>query len=139
VPVVTGPVSIALQGSVQWQGTGTASATPSLAFAVTMGKQQQVTVPITFVSALGLPGFYMGQQLATLANLDAGSADKTAAGRQVSQRKTAAVSDILYKRAALEQLFNNAVLAYGTTKTRCRADQYGNYYVGPFIPLTKTE
>jgi len=51
---------------------------------VTGGKQQQVTVPITFVSASGLPDFYMGQQLTNLANLDSGANDKTAEGARVS-------------------------------------------------------
>lgn len=70
VPVLSGPISIALQGSIQQAGgvTPTISATPSLAlsYTVTQGEQQQVTVPITFVALSGLPNFYMGQNLANL-------------------------------------------------------------------------
>lgn len=133
VPVVTGPVSLALQGSIQYQATGTASATPSVAFAITPAKQQQVTIPITFVSAEGLPNFYMGQQLTNLANFDRGSDDKTEAGNKVAASKTAAVQTILDKRDKLQTLVDKA--KNGFNLGNCKPDPNGVFVpVPPIVP-----
>lgn len=73
MPVITGAISVALQGSITKAsaGTLTASLTPSGAYqyTVTRGQQQQVTVPLTFVPLSGIPNFYLGQNLANLNGL----------------------------------------------------------------------
>jgi hypothetical protein len=138
VPVITGPVSLAMQGSIQAQGGVTGSATPSIAFQVTGGKQQQVTVPITFVSARGLPDFYMGQQLTNLSNLDSGSNDKTTDGAKVSAQKTALVGAILDRREALQKLVAQAEKEFDTTVEACKPDKYGNYSP-PIIPQLQNQ
>lgn len=127
VPVITGPVSLAMQGSIQAQGGVTGSATPSIAFQVAGGKQQQVTVPITFVSASGLPDFYMGQQLTNLSNLDSGGNDKTTEGARVSAGKTALVAAILDRREALKKLVAQVETDFDKTVKDCKPDKYGNY------------
>jgi len=62
LPVITGPVSLALQGTIQGQvqGTGTAGfpATFTGSFQVQRTKGQQLTVSITFVPASGLGSFF---------------------------------------------------------------------------------
>jgi hypothetical protein len=94
-PVITGAISVALQGSISKAkgGTGTVSATPSLAYAytVTKGQQQQVTVPITFVPLKTLPDFYLGQNLANFN----GISDKD---------KKSFVDELLRKRHLLQDL-----------------------------------
>jgi hypothetical protein len=138
VPVITGPVSLAMQGSIQAQGGVTGSATPSIAFQVTGGKQQQVTVPITFVSASGLPDFYMGQQLTNLSNLDSGGNDKTNEGARVSAGKTALVAAILDRREALKKLVAQVEKDFDTTVQGCKPDKYGNYSP-PIIPQLQSQ
>ena len=138
VPVITGPVSLAMQGSIQTQTGLTGSATPSIAFQVTGGKQQQVTVPITFVSASGLPDFYMGQQLTNLTNLDSGGNDKTAEGARVSAGKTALVAAILDRREALKTLVTQVERDFATTVQGCKPDKYGNYSP-PIIPQLQNQ
>jgi hypothetical protein len=115
IPVITGPVSIALQGSIQRAGafTGTASpTTPSLAgsYTLTQSKQQQLTVPITFVSARGLPNFYMGQNLTNLTNLDKGA------------DKDRLVGEILANQRALAKLVEEAMAAYPANESSCPKD-----------------
>jgi hypothetical protein len=134
VPVITGPVSLALQGSIQNQGALAGSATPSLTFTITQGKQQQVTVPITFVSALGLPNFYMGQQLANLTNLDSGANDKSQTGKQVSGYKTTAVNSIWINTNNLQALTQKTVDSYDVSGLQCTSDKYGIPFVPPLIP-----
>jgi len=72
-PVITGAISIAVQGSISKAAgaTGTVGATPSLALAytVTHGQQQQITLPMTFVPLRTLPDFYLGQNLANFNGL----------------------------------------------------------------------
>ena len=138
VPVITGPVSLVMQGSIQAQAGVTGSATPSIAFQVTGGKQQQVTVPITFVSARGLPDFYMGQQLTNLSNLDSGSNDKTTDGAKVSAQKTALVAAILDRREALKKLVAQVEKEFDTTVKGCKPDKYGNYSP-PIIPQLQNQ
>lgn len=133
VPVMTGPVSLALQGQIQAQSSLTGGAPLGFTFQVTRSKQQQVTVPVTFVSATGLPDFYMGQQLTELANLDAGSKDATSEGPTVSARKSKLVAEILDRRDGLVKLVDKAKKDYGTTIAHCKADKYG-VYGPPFIP-----
>jgi hypothetical protein len=126
IPVITGPVSLALQGSIQQAGaaTGTASMTPSLGltYTVTQGQQQQLTVPITFISVQGLPNFYMGQNLANLANLD--KADK---GRD------RIVGDILAKQAALSAFVQSAMDQYPKVASRCPPEP-PNGLIAPVFP-----
>jgi hypothetical protein len=114
IPVITGPVSIALQGSIQQAGglTVTGSATPSgaLSYTVTQGQQQQVTVPVTFVSARGLPNFYMGQNLANLTNLSEGADKKHI------------VAEIIGNRTALSTLVEAAIKAYPGDDSQCPKD-----------------
>lgn len=133
VPVITGPVSLALQGSIQTQGGINGSATPSISFQVTQAKQQQVTVPLTFVSASGLPDFYMGQQLTNLSNLDSGGNDKSAEGTRVSASKTALVAEILRRREALAKLVAQTEAQFSESIKGCQADKYGNYGP-PLVP-----
>lgn len=70
--VITGPVSLQLQGSIQRQGQGGANAAPPyFQFQVqkTKAQQQQLTVPITFVAASALPNFFLGQNLTNMSTL----------------------------------------------------------------------
>jgi len=129
IPVVTGPISLALQGSIQQAGAlaGTASMTPSLGltYTVTQGQQQQLTVPITFVSVQGLPNFYMGQNLANLSNLD-----KSDKGRDKL------IQAILDKQAALSAFVTAAMGQYPKVASRCPT-QPG--YVPPVAPIFPQE
>jgi hypothetical protein len=74
VPVVTGPVSLAVQ--VSTTKTGTAQVTiaaplPSgqIGGSYARADQEGVTIPITFVSAINLSDFYLGQVMPYFANL----------------------------------------------------------------------
>jgi len=70
--VITGPVSLQLQGSIQKQGQGSASSSPPyVGFQIqkTKAQQQQLTVPITFVAASALPNFFLGQNLTNISTL----------------------------------------------------------------------
>jgi hypothetical protein len=102
VPVVSGAVSVALQGSITdaRAETGNVSPTPSLQFAVTVtrGQQQQVTLPILFVSALGLADFYLGIKLGNLANMpDANKAPYIAEFSAVRDSISTAVNRLVAK------------------------------------------
>lgn len=113
VPVVTGPISMALQGSIQ-QAPGvtvTGSATPSaaLSYTITQAQQQQVTVPITFVSARGLANFYMGQNLANLTNLE-------------KEDKAPFVKQILKNQADLSKIADATIAAYPEDDATCPND-----------------
>jgi hypothetical protein len=72
VPVVSGAFSLQLQGTFQWgaSATGGTQAGPVVTGtgAFQIQKQQQVTVPITFVPVVNLGLFFMGQQMAYFAN-----------------------------------------------------------------------
>lgn len=70
--VITGSVSLQLQGSIQKQGqVGANAAPPYFQFQVqkTKAQQQQLTVPITFVAASALPNFFLGQNLTNMSTL----------------------------------------------------------------------
>jgi hypothetical protein len=73
--VITGPVSLALQGSIQIQNQiGGGVGYPTLAqlsyqVQVAKAQQQQLTVPITFVAASALPNFFLGQNLTNVSAL----------------------------------------------------------------------
>jgi hypothetical protein len=73
--VITGPVSLQLQGSVQRQMQAGGQAGFPLAaqfsFQVqkTKAQQQQLTIPITFVAASALPDFFLGQNLTNVSTL----------------------------------------------------------------------
>lgn len=75
LPVITGPVTLQLQGSFQDQrqlaaqvGFPTAA---QIGFQVQLAKarQQQISVPITFVPASALSNFFLGQNLTTVSTL----------------------------------------------------------------------
>jgi hypothetical protein len=68
--VITGSVSLQLQGSIQKQG-GANAAPPYFQFQVqkTKAQQQQLTIPITFVAASALPNFFLGQNLTNVSTL----------------------------------------------------------------------
>jgi hypothetical protein len=73
--VITGPVSLQLQGSIQRQaqagGQAGFPAAGQFSFQVqkTKAQQQQLTVPITFVAASALPDFFLGQNLTNVSTL----------------------------------------------------------------------
>lgn len=73
--VITGPVSLQLQGSIQRQaqagGQAGFPAAGQFSFQVqkTRAQQQQLTVPITFVAASALPDFFLGQNLPNVSTL----------------------------------------------------------------------
>jgi hypothetical protein len=73
MPVISGPMSLALQGSISKAsgGSATVAAAPSLGFqyTVTHGQQQQVTLPVSFVPLRAVPDFYLGQNLANFNGL----------------------------------------------------------------------
>jgi hypothetical protein len=66
IPVFTGPVQLTLQGTISEAGAFAISATPSLTTTVTRQAQQQVMVPMTWVSMATLADFYLSQELAYL-------------------------------------------------------------------------
>jgi hypothetical protein len=80
MPVITGPISLQLQGSVTKAGAGalTGSLTPSgtYTYTVTKGQQQQFTVAYSFVPVSGLANFFLAQNVASLANLPDGDPKK---------------------------------------------------------------
>jgi len=97
VPVLNGPISVAVQGSISQAGggTGTIGVTPSLAlsYTVTQAQQQQLTVPLSFISARGLPNFYLGQNLANLNGLSDDEKKKFVEQLEASQGRLRAVVD----------------------------------------------
>ena len=80
MPVITGPISLQVQGSVTKAGGGalTGSLTPSgtYTYTVTKGQQQQFTVSYSFVPISGLANFFLSQNVASLANLPDGEPKK---------------------------------------------------------------
>lgn len=79
LPVISGAYSVALQGAITKAATGSAGGTaapPGMSvkyqYQVSTKQQQQVTVPITFVSALELGNFYFAYQARELSDLGAG-------------------------------------------------------------------
>ena len=138
VPVVTGPISIGLQGSFQQQGgaTGTISATPSLALAyqVTQGEQQSLTVPITFVSLEGLPDFYLGQYLTNVSNLD----NTIKADGQKASEKTIITQEILKRRELLRTVVEKAIADYPAIAANCPPTDKSGNKLPSSVPPTPT-
>jgi len=128
VPVITGAISIGLQGSIQQTGglsgggIGIAP-TVSLSYQVAQGKQQSLTVPVTFVSLAGLPNFFMAQNLANLSNLP--PTDKT---------RVALTAAIIAKANNLARLIDDAITNYPTNYTKCPPAN-GLVIGGPMVPL----
>jgi hypothetical protein len=73
IDVLSGQVSLQLQTNVTatGQATVTIGADPSLAAggSVALADQRQITLPLTFVSAAGLPDLYVNQMLSSLTGL----------------------------------------------------------------------
>jgi hypothetical protein len=75
VPVITGPISVALTGTftqtpsaqIGWTATGPGA---QLGFQVAKAEAQALTVPVTFIAATSLPNVYLQQQLAYLTGFD---------------------------------------------------------------------
>jgi hypothetical protein len=127
VPVITGAISIGIQGSLQQQGGATvggiiAAPAASLSYQVTEGKQQSLTIPVTFVSLAGLPNFFMGQNLANLSNL--GATDST------RKRLTA---DIIARAQNLTKLVKVAITKYYANLDKC--GKPGAPTLLPMVPL----
>ncbi len=127
VAVISGPISVALTGTfttnpsaqVSWSGTGPGG---QIGFQVSLAQAQALTIPVTFVSALGLPNYYLGQNMANLANFDPNNTDKAKI-----------VSEIVKVRDSLVPIIAAAVAAYPGDKANCPStlDKVGP---GPVIP-----
>lgn len=70
LPVITGPVSLQLQGQIQGQVQGGAGiGTASFQVQATRSQQQQLTIPITFVPASALANFFLGQNVPNVSGI----------------------------------------------------------------------
>jgi hypothetical protein len=144
LPVITGPVTLQLQGSFQDQrqlaaqvGLPTAA---QIGFQVQLAKarQQQISVPITFVPASALSNFFLGQNLTTVSTLpdkpDAlpppkkGSpppsgppADKAG----LEQEKTRIQGELIAKAQAIYQAAKEQVDAYKADADCSKVTQQG--------------
>lgn len=101
LPVITGPVSLALQGSIQQVDQGSGGLTfPGGTFGfqvqVTKSQQQQLTVPITFVPASALGNFFLGQNVSNFSGLP----DK---GLQDGADKVTFVKKLIYKAELIQK------------------------------------
>lgn len=80
LPVISGAFSLSLQGAITKGSTTSASASIPLGltggyqYQISTNQQQQVTVPVTFVSALELGSFYFGEQASQLSDMKRGKA-----------------------------------------------------------------
>jgi hypothetical protein len=138
LPVITGPITLQLQGSFQDQRQGGANvgfptaAQISFQVQVAKARQQQISVPITFVPASALSNFFLGQNLANVSTLpdkpDApppppkGSqppsgppADKAG----LEQEKTRIQGELIAKAQAIYQAATEQVAAYKDKDPDC--------------------
>lgn len=133
IPVVNGPINLQLQGQIQVGGNVgfTVSATPSVSAqgAVQRQEQQQVAVPISFVSLVGLPNFYMGQNMANLANVPDGTKYPPAG----TDAKKDFAAEILVVRKKLVELTKAFVTAYPLVQAKCAEIVKGHENIGQII------
>ena len=116
VPVVTGVITIGLQGSIGQQGgiglSGVTNASgATLSYQITQGEQQSLTVPVTFVSLKGLAYFYLAQNMANLSNLT--SADP------IRRRITA---EVVANTDELSEVADDVITNYASNTTSCPPD-----------------
>ena len=116
IPVITGTISIGLQGQFQQQAAaqlGAIFVAPAgqLSYQITQQEQQSLTVPLTFVTLRGLPDFYMGQNLANFSNLAA--SDHT---------RTRLTAHIVARREHLASLVKETIDDYPSNSGQCPAN-----------------
>jgi hypothetical protein len=125
VPVIAGPISLAVQVSNAEGGTAqlTISATPGLQLGGTYTRTEQtgITAPIALVSAINVPDFYLGQVLPYFANLGGLPSAPTGGGTLTEGQKK--VQTIL-----LHELQTRDALRTVVTK------QIGDYQAAPAKP-----
>ena len=127
VPVISGPISVALTGSftstpsgqISWSATGPGA---QLGFQVAVAQTQGLTIPVTFVSALSLPTFYLGQNLSMLSGFD-----------PKDPAKVTLVKQITTAEGNLNSIVNDAVKAFPGNRGSC-PKTLDKAVEGPFIP-----
>lgn len=139
IPVSTGPLQVTVQGQLSEAGTLTVSVTPSAGGTVTRQAQQQVMVPITLVSLVTLPSFYVGQQTANIQYVTLVDAYKSAdPHRADAEHKQIAdyISGALEVGSRLTVLTNYALAQFkGNQASWCDGhEKGGSSLVGPAQP-----
>ena len=128
VPVIVGPIQVALTGSftttpsaqVGWNATGPSG---QLGFQVAAARTQGLTIPVTFVSASALPDVYLSQSLSYLTGLD-----------PQDEEKISLVKEIVSTRDnILEPIVKDAIQAYPGNIVNCPSS-LKDVLVAPVIP-----
>jgi len=141
--VVTGSVSLQLQGSFQdqrQQGGNVGFPTAAqLSFQVQVAKarQQQLTVPITFVAALALPNFFLGQNLPNVSALPDKPAEKGKLDNPLADQKAELQQRVLRKAHALSDAVQEQVKAYHEhPQENCPDPNQNVSFVLPELPIS---
>ena len=139
VPVSTGPLQITVQGQLSESGTLSISVTPSVGGTVARQAQQQVMVPITLVSLLTLPSFYVGQQTANIQYVTLVDAYKSADPKRAdAEHKQIAdyISTALEVASRLSVISNEALAQFDADQDQWCKDREngGASLIGPAAP-----
>jgi hypothetical protein len=125
VPVLSGPISVALTGQFTSTPSGqigwSTGPTGQLGFQVSVSQSQGLTIPVQFISARALPNFYLQQNLAMLQYADDNS-------------KKTLVSEIFTTRTNLEAAVKEAIQAYPPTSCPSTVKQV---VVPPLVPAAR--
>lgn len=144
LPVITGPVTLQLQGSFQDQRQAGANvgfptaAQVSFQVQVAKARQQQISVPITFVPASALSNFFLGQNLTNVSTLpdkpDTPTPPPKGAPRPsgpppdkaaLEQQKAQIQSELIAKAQAIYQTATEQVNAYNENADCSKVIQQG--------------
>lgn len=106
LPVITGPISLQLQGTFTGQAQG--GFPTAFQLQATRAQQQQLTVPITFVPASALSNFFLGQNVPNVSGVPTASQLND---NQYSDNITL-IKQLLVKAAAIGKVANAQIADY---------------------------